>query len=725
MKHNRFYNQGFHIKTLWLFLILFLPRYEAYAADNSTSTSLHHQLNVTLSPADGVIRVIDIIHFPAGTDRLTFSLRSSLSVKAIGAELSRHDVSASGDLHYYQIDRLPENRKVQLSYEGKIVSRGISGPFNMPESVFDEANLYLDASSAWLPVFKDYPLFTYELQLKTPKQLEIISQGKRIKHSGEKFDIYRFNLSQPQRSIYLLGGNYQRYTKQYDGIEVVVYLYQSDPVLADNYLETSADYLRLYSQWIGRYPYESFSVVENRWQTGYGMPSFTLLGSQVLRLPFILHSSLPHEILHNWWGNAVYIDYTKGNWSEGLTAYMSDHYTNEQQNKGHEYRRKALERYANFAAEKDDFALSDFRSRHDEASQAIGYSKALMLFHMLRKQSGDDDFTHNLRQFWQQYQFDYASFTDLIQQLYKTHNTIDGSDKGTSSAYEHFVEQWLDKTGAPEISLDNVSIAKRDETYLLTVEISQQQAGKVYHLPIQLDVSFQSAQTQRESIYLNKKKQHFTFHYKQPPQTLKLDPDYDVFRLLHQSERPASLARLFGAEKQLLVMPSNSTSPQIKAWQQLAAAWQRRYKNVDVVFDNDIQSIPDDVSVWLLGWKNQFLKQKKQNFIVSTDVESDTKSNNTFLQSLSDKKIRLNNQVLHAENYAVVLLDADNRRSPLGFIGAEQPEVITAMARKLPHYSSYGQLTFALPEVKNRIKLRLPVLYSTMFWSADNGALTY
>ena len=39
------------------------------------------------------------------------------------------------------------------------------------------------------------------------------------------------------------------------------------------------------------------------------MPSFTLLGPQVIRFPFILTSSYPHEILHNWWGNSVFVDY--------------------------------------------------------------------------------------------------------------------------------------------------------------------------------------------------------------------------------------------------------------------------------------------------------------------------------------------------------------------------------------------------------------------------------
>ena len=32
------------------------------------------------------------------------------------------------------------------------------------------------------------------------------------------------------------------------------------------------------------------------------MPSYTLLGQTVLRLPFMVKTSLGHEIAHNWWG---------------------------------------------------------------------------------------------------------------------------------------------------------------------------------------------------------------------------------------------------------------------------------------------------------------------------------------------------------------------------------------------------------------------------------------
>ena len=714
-KLNGFLHRLSHKVSLWLLLTL-VPGFtvSTVQAAETIHHPIHHQLHVKLHPTENSISVNDSIQLPAGTDSTEFSLRNGLTVKAVGVELSLLGESDTGHLRHYRINRLPPDGKLLLSYEGKIVSEKTVGPFDMPESILDTENIYLDAGSAWLPVFKDHPLHTSSLQVEAPANWQIISQGKRIEKGSDKGSSrtggYTFNMPQPQDDLYLIGGPYQRYSKDHHGIEIVVYLYEADAALAEKYLEKSAHYISLYNDWIGHYPYAKFAIVENRWQTGYGMPSFTLLGSRVIRLPFILDTSLPHEILHNWWGNGVYVDFSKGNWSEGLTAYMSDHFNSEQQGNGDEYRRKALERYANFAAEQGDFALTDFRSRHDETSQAIGYSKALMLFHMLRNQLGDDIFDDNIRQFWQRYQFKYANFIDLIQQLYA--DTKNHDDKKG----QRFVKQWLIRTGAPEISLDDVSVDKLDSGYSLSIKVSQLQQGPAYQLLIPLEVTLQGdTQTHRENIQLTEKNNLITLKFAKQPQSVTLDPDYDVFRLLRAGERPASLGRLFGAKKQLLVMPANATADQIKAWQELAASWSRRYKNVELVFDNQIKTIPDGVSLWLLGWNNALLKDRQQFFTAHYPAST----TQTFTQSLSDNTVTINRQQLHADKHAVVLLDADNDRTALGFIGAHEPEVIASIAGKLPHYSSYGLLIFELPEVKNIIKQHLPVLNSPMTWKSE------
>ena len=164
---------------------------------------------------------------------------------------------------------------------------------------------------------------------------------------------------------------------------------------------------------LGDYPFSKFALVENFWETGFGMPSFTLLGPRVIRFPFILESSYPHELLHNWWGNGVYPDYATGNWSEGLTAYLADHLFREMDGTGHEYRKEMLARYKNYVSEGEDFPLSQFTSRNSAATQAVGYGKTLMLWHMLRIELGDELFIDGLRQFYDRYQFQRASFADI------------------------------------------------------------------------------------------------------------------------------------------------------------------------------------------------------------------------------------------------------------------------------------------------------------------------
>ena len=169
-----------------------------------------------------------------------------------------------------------------------------------------------------------------------------------------------------------------------------------DQALADRYLDATAQYIEMYRGLLGPYPYSKFALVENFWETGYGMPSFTLLGEQVIRFPFILTSSYPHELLHNWWGNSVFVDFAGGNWCEGLTAYLADHLFAEQRGQGAEHRRAILQRVTSYVTPANDFPLSKFEGRYNAATEAVGYGKAAMVWNMLREKVGDARFVDAL-----------------------------------------------------------------------------------------------------------------------------------------------------------------------------------------------------------------------------------------------------------------------------------------------------------------------------------------
>ncbi|MBL4692541.1 MAG: hypothetical protein JKY92_04350 [Magnetovibrio sp.] len=118
---------------------------------------------------------------------------------------------------------------------------------------------------------------------------------------------------------------------------------------------------------------------------GWGLPGMTYMGRRVLALPFIRTTSLPHEILHNWWGNAVDVAHGRGNWAEGLTTFQADLVQSALKNKDGG-KSKRIEWLRNFQAlPKDlDKAVNQFKSKTHDAAQVVGYGKTAFVFHMLK-----------------------------------------------------------------------------------------------------------------------------------------------------------------------------------------------------------------------------------------------------------------------------------------------------------------------------------------------------
>ncbi len=183
-------------------------------------------------------------------------------------------------------------------------------------------------------------------------------------------------------------------------------------------------------------------MVENILPTGYGMPTFTLLGRQVLKLPFIPETSLGHEILHSWFGNSVYIDYEKGNWAEGLTSYLADHYYAELEGKGWQYRKKIIEDYESYVHEDNEISVRDFIGGGDKALRAVGYGKVAMIFHMLKTRIGEQAFQQGLELMVQEQRFRLTSWQD-IEAIFSRIAQEDLSG---------FFDFWLDSKGTMEVN---------------------------------------------------------------------------------------------------------------------------------------------------------------------------------------------------------------------------------------------------------------------------------
>ncbi len=641
--------------------------------------TVHHDLIVTVNPAESTLEVQDSITLPPKScqPRCLFGLDKGLSLSFLPPSVKNYPTSAR-QINAWSV--LPgANGRLMLKYAGTIrhglenISDAVGKSQQVTRGTISEQGVFLDSASHWYPVFYneqgEMPV-SFSLQVNLPEGWQAISQGRRSGNSWME--------SSPQQEIYLIAGRYRLYRRPVAGLgkqrEALVYLHQADDELAGRYLRATADYLKLYSDLLGAYPYAKFALAENFWESGYGMPSFALLGPRVMRFPFILTSSYPHEILHNWWGNGVYVDYASGNWCEGLTSYQADHYFKSRAGKGPDYRREALQKYASYVKKGDHFPLSEFHGRHGDISAAVGYSKGMMFFHMLKNRLGEDVFISGLRRLYRDFLFRQASFDDIRQSM----EAASGAKLGA------FFDQWVKRAGAPALALSDARQVASDSGNAVTFTLRQTQPGGVYDLQIPVVIK-QSGQPEplRKVVAMHNKSQQFSLPLEAPAASLAIDPGYDVFRQLDPAEIPVSLGTFFASKKALIVLPQTASLEMTEAWRKLAQGWAASRPGAwKIVSENDLKALPQDTAVLLLGWGNHFAGNLGNQINIGANA------------------VNVNGNEVSKADHSMMLVTARGGQT-LAWLAADRADAIPGLARKLPHYAKYSYVAFtgAVPTI--------------------------
>ena len=680
---------------LWLSAALaLLP--SLLRADDAT---IGHAIDAVITPEAGYIQASDTLTLPEGQSQLLFWLHEGLNPRVDGdAVLER--VGRDGYLERFRITSATSNQ-VRLRYAGRIrhdmqtVSEGMGRSREQSIGTIEPDGVFLSGDSGWYPSVPDR-LLHFSLSLELPPGWLAVSQGA----GPEPKDVGRgvrvgWREDQPQDEIYVSAGRFQLYRQPTPNGEAQAYLRLPDDALAARYQAATAKYLERYSKLIGPYPYAKFALVENFWETGYGMPSFTLLGPRVLRLPFILDSSYPHEILHNWWGNSVYVDYASGNWSEGLTAYLADHLNQEIAGQGAEYRRDQLKAYADYVRDGKDFPLTQFRGRHGSASQAIGYGKMLMTMHMLRTLIGDDSFRHGLQRFYADNRFHVANFDDLRHAFERT----------TNRDLKPFFDDWITRTGVPELRLADVRVAPLDNgRFRVSGRVDQVQPEPPYRMVVPVVMHAEQDSPQRVLAQFDRREARFVADLAGPPVRVAVDPAFDCFRTLLPGESPVALSNLFGAESGLILMPAAAPPTLLQAYRGLAEAWQQGHPGWQIETDNGLTSLPADRPVWLLGWENRFL-------------DALGRAGTRFSIDQKQRAVTINDTAYRDRSVA---LAAEHGGQVLGWVAAAEADALPGLARKLPHYGKYGYLVFSGSAPANELKGQWPVSDSALMrWFTD------
>ncbi|MBI4192964.1 MAG: M1 family peptidase [Betaproteobacteria bacterium] len=506
------------------------------AATGLVAAPASHRISVRVDPQTRLLEGRDTITFDSPR-AATLVLSARFRVDTLVADGRRIRAPDKPSARLQRIV-LPVARRIVVRWSGTLAALDPSldhrGVLAYGEPASGTEGAYLPAGSGWYPMV-DGSFERYDLALELPAGQRGLVPGRLVeeREAGERY-IARFEFREPSEGIALMAGPYRIEERRLrtaagSSVRLRTYFHPEIAELARGYLDSIAGYLDLYERWIGAYPFSEFSVVSSPTPTGFGLPTLTYLGIDVLRLPFIRATSLGHEVLHNWWGNGVYPDYARGNWAEGLTTFMADFAYRERESAeaASAMRLAWLRDYAAMPTG-DDAPLVHFTARTHGASQVVGYHKAAMVFFMLRDAIGAAAFDRGVRDFWRAHRFRVASWDDLR----------DTFERASDKRLAAFFAQWLERPGAPEPRIADARAAPVSAGWRLEVTLAQGAPAYAISVPIAIRTS-DGVITHR--MELTRERETLTLDLPAEPFAVTLDPELRVFRRLVAGEAPPIL----------------------------------------------------------------------------------------------------------------------------------------------------------------------------------------
>ena len=610
------------MRKLLFLLIVCLPA-------TGWSANLHYALDVQINTNER--KITGTARIKAYDDiKIGLCVRNLRELKVDGSA----DVNTADDSINLTVQG---DKEIIISYEAMFNETGAN--------FIDKENVFLIDN--WYP--RPDVLVEHALAVTLPENFIATSEAESVTiHKHGKTKTFDFQFNHPLDSLHLAASTrYVLKKDQYNNISIESYFFKEDAQLADTYIAYTKKYLAMYESMLTPYPYRRFAIVENIFPTGSSMPTFSLLGNQVVNLPFIVKTSLGHEILHQWFGNSVFIDFEFGNWAEGITTYLADHHYAALEGKGTAYRKQILVDYNAYVNASNIITVSDFFSRRNKAQSTIGYGKSAMFFHGLRELYGDDSFFTAIRDFIHENSFRKASWHDIQCAFEK----VTGE-----KLYTHF-GYWLNRKDIPRLDVKNAELSVQQGQLKLNFELLQK--GEVY--PLLIPVSLYTETGKRmQFVHVKKSKEKISLLLDEMPNKVVIDENYEIMRQLAPEEISPVLAGIMGKQKLTVVVSSRQCS----IYQPIIDA---------LGIENITYATPDKIT---------FSKIKKNSFLIAG--YDNTTVNMLFgRQAVPKDGVRIK-----------VYKNPYNASERIALLHAKNKTEAQAVQRKIPHYGKYTELAF-------------------------------
>ncbi|HEY4000079.1 MAG TPA: M1 family aminopeptidase [Candidatus Xenobia bacterium] len=459
---------------------------------NPEPFTLSHQVDMTLNPGTGKLQASDVLsvsRVPAG-GVARFRFMPVLHV-------DRVDGAKSWQMHGNRLDvlfgaehgALPARCTVR--YHGQVPVHG---------------GVTLLGEDWWVPS---------NVGAQGPCRLTLhMPSGYQGAASGDPAGASTWTFGPLHPGMALVAGRYRVYHFRRQGLPISVFLWPGDPASPDDLADRVDAAIQYFSRTWGAYPYRKIDVLEQGQNTQADTePSLIRMAPTVLHSRALLDDYVPHEVSHNWWGNAVVGWSSDTLWFEPFAEFSSDLYRldHHQEAEVRAERHATLAQWTRTYGSKGSTAIARLVSYDGAEVEDVAYNKGCFVLSQLRDLMGDHDFRDGLRRFYATWQGRTPTWTD-IEQSFGPH-------------LHWYFTQWLQRGDAADLGLRDVHVAKAGLAWQVSGRVVQE--GLPYRLRVPIAVDGLRFQV---DTWVSSQAFHVTVP--QRPSRVALDPDEQVFRLI-------------------------------------------------------------------------------------------------------------------------------------------------------------------------------------------------
>jgi aminopeptidase N len=492
--------------------------FEVTLGDESDELTVKDTIDVQLL-ADGVLGfdldLCQLVTTPHGLDRLDpclvpqpklprgqQALPASPAPTSVGFGMTVTAVTAGDKLleFHHQNDRLHisfpltihagEKLTLAISYHGKPATGLFIGKNKYGDRVFFTDN-WPNKARNWLATIDHISVKAPKtISVTAPRKYQVISNGllkeqtdlpgdlrRTVWEESRPIPSWQFSLAVAQMSVNYFG--------HADDVRFSAWLFPQDREAGLKALDPlTQSVFEFYSSHISPYAYESLAHVEAAGGGGATEPATTIFY-------YSGFGAAPHEMAHQWFGNAV----TEADWddvwlSEGFATYFNLLYIEHQQGRdaflnGVRRSRKAAVDYA-LAHPADTVVHNNLRNDSEVFSNSTQiYQGGAMVLHTLRGVLGDEKFWAGIRLYSSRFRNASATTDDF------RHAMEDACHSSRDCPPDHedlswFFREWLNRGGILQLK---GSWRYDAQAKLLQVVLDQMQSQGLYRMPLEIGIA--------------------------------------------------------------------------------------------------------------------------------------------------------------------------------------------------------------------------------------------